>query len=160
MSDMELLPTLQEIEFLQGFADEHLRKLASLAEVVDLPKGHTVFREGDLAKEIYLITLGKVALEICAPGIGCRRIHTVGEGELLGWSPVLEQPRLSATARTLTEAQAVKFSGSQILTLCEHDPRFGYEFMRRAAGSLAKRLSAARMQMLDVYGSETPAEAD
>ena len=58
---------------------------------------------------------------------------TVGEGELLGWSPVLEQSQLTATARAFAPTSAIEINASQILAICEHDPRFGFELMRRAA---------------------------
>jgi len=155
MNDVNLLERLREIDFFQGISGEHLEKIASIAQLVEFSEGTVIFREGDLATTIYLITGGNVSLEICAPGIGCRRIQTVGKGELLGWSPVLEQPRLSATARTLSYTQAIKISGNQILTLCEHNPRLGYEFMRRVTSVLAKRLVAVRTQLLDVFGAES-----
>jgi hypothetical protein len=40
------------------------------------------------------------------------------------------------------------------ISLCESDPRLGYELMRRTALALSKRLSAARLQLLDVFGAE------
>jgi len=157
MSDVILVDVLREVGFLRGIADEYLEKIASVAQLAEFEGTHVIFREGDPAEDIYLITDGSVSLEICAPGIGCRRILTVGKGELLGWSPVLGHSRVTATARTLVATRAIRISGRQMLTLCEHNPRFGYEFMRRAALALAKRLSAARLQLLDVYGTESPA---
>lgn len=155
-----LMETLRDLDFLHEISDEHLEEIAAVSQLVEFPDGTVIFRVGDAATDIYLITRGNVSLEICAPGIGCRRILTVGQGELLGWSPLLEQPRLTATARTLSPTQAVKISGGQVLALCEHNPRFGFEFMRRAALALAKRLSAARVQLLDVYGPETVASVE
>ena len=157
MTGKNLVDVLRSIEFLDGIADEHLEKLASVAEMVEYEEGKQIFREGEPAEQVYLLTSGSVSLEVCAPGIGCRRILTVDQGEMLGWSPVLQQPRLTATARTLAPTQAVRISANQILTLCEHNPRFGYEFMRRVALALAKRLKAARLQLLDVYGAESQA---
>ena len=97
---------------------------------------------------------------VLARSVGSRKILTVGEGELLGWSPVLEQARLAATARAQADTQVVKISGQQVLTMCEHNPRFGYDVMRRAALALAKRLSATRMQLIDVYGDQMPTGED
>jgi CRP-like cAMP-binding protein len=154
MSDT--LDDLRRLRVVEGLDDEHLRQLAGIAQPVDFPAGAVVFREGDPAADVDLVVDGSVSLEVCAAGVGCRRILTVGEGELLGWSPVLEQARLSATARTLQPTRAVKFSGKQLLALCEHDPRFGFEFMRRAALALAHRLNATRMQLLNVYGETMP----
>jgi CRP-like cAMP-binding protein len=157
MNDLELVEALRDIDFLAGVGDETLKSIASVAQLVEFPEGQVIFHEGEPAKDIYLIIRGDVSLEICAAGIGCRRMYSAGPGELLAWSPVLEQPRLSSTARAVTSTQAVKINGTQILTLCEHDPRFGYEFMRRAAGALVKRLNAAQVQLLDIYGPESPA---
>ena len=155
MTDKSLIDALRMIDFLDGIADEHLEQMAAVAEMVEFEEGREIFREGQPADEVYLLTSGSVSLEICAPGVGCRRILTVSQGELLGWSPVLQQPRLTATARTLTPTQAIKISSSQILTLCEHNPRFGFEFMGRVALALSKRVKAARLQLLDVYGAES-----
>ncbi len=151
-----LVDVLREVAFLGGIDEEYLGQIAAVARKVEFPEGKVIFREGEPATDIFLITRGTVSLEICAPGFGCRRIMTVGQGELLSWSPVLEQTRLTATARVLSPTTAVQISGNQIVALCEHNPRFGYEFMRRAALALAKRLSALSMQLMDVYGTQLP----
>jgi CRP-like cAMP-binding protein len=153
---MNVLDALRGMGVLEGIGEAQLIKLASIAECTEFPKGAMIFREGDPATDVYLVAEGSVSLEICAPSVGCRRILTVGDGELLGWSPALEQAKLTATARAQTPIRAVKINGRQLLTLCEHDPRFGYEFMRRAALALAKRLSATRLQLVNVYGEEMP----
>lgn len=152
----EVIDAVKGHALFDGLDEAQLQKLADIAQCVEFPEHKLIFREGDAATDVFFVTSGSVALEICARGRGCRRILTVGEGELLGWSPVLEQQRLSATARAQTATQAIQMNGRQILTICEHDPRFGYEFMKRAALALAKRLSATRLQLLDVYGEEMP----
>ncbi|MFV1964946.1 MAG: Crp/Fnr family transcriptional regulator [Pirellulaceae bacterium] len=156
MNDQSVVETLRDVGFLRGIADEYLEQFANIAVREEFPDGKVIFREGEPASNIYLIVSGNVSLEISAAGIGSRRILTVGEGELLGWSPILEQTCLAATARALTPTQVVKISGQQVLTMCEHNPRFGYEVMRRVALALAKRLSATRMQLIDIYGNQMP----
>ena len=150
------LEQLRGLRVIDGLDDQHMSQLADIADFIDLPADTLIFRQGDPAEDVYLIVDGSVSLEVCSRGRGCRRILTIGEGELLGWSPVLEQARLTATARTLSATRAIKINGRQILTVCEHDSRFGYEFMKRAALALAKRLSATRLQLLDVFGEEMP----
>ena len=155
MTEKNLADALREIEFLEGFENEHIELLASIAEPMDFDAAKVIFREGDTAEYVYLIADGSVSLEVCAPAVGCRRILTIDAGNLLGWSPVLGQTRLTATARTLAPTKVFRISSNQILTLCEHNPRFGYEFVQRVALGLAKRLRAARLQLLDVFGSES-----
>lgn len=67
---------------------------------------------------------------------------------------------MTATARSLTKSQAIAMRGPQVLALCEQNPQLGYEFMKRAARALAKRLNATRLQLLDVYGTQLPAASD
>lgn len=157
MTGKSLTDVLRRLEFFDGIADEHLEQLATIAEIIEYEDGQRIFREGEPAEYVYLVTSGSVSLEVCASGVGCRRILTLHQGELLGWSPVLQQPRLTATARTLAPTQTVRLHASQLLVIFEHDPRFGFEFMRRVALALATRLKAARLQLLDVYGVESPA---
>ena len=160
MSENALLEMLRCVQFLDGIADEHLERLAEMSRIVEFAEGNLIFREGDPADDIFLIVKGNVSLEICAPGIGCRRIFTAGEGDLLGLSPLLDNVMLTATARTMAPTQAIVINSGQILTMCEHEPRFGYVFMRRAASALAKRLNATRVQLLDVFGDQMPAVSE
>ncbi len=156
MNDTSLLEDLRETPFLRGIFPGYLEQVASISELVEQPAGTLIFREGEPASHVYLVFHGNISLEVCAPSVGCRRIFTVSDGELLGWSPLFEQTRLTASARTLTPARLLKINAGQLLTLCEHNPRFGYEIMRRVGLALAKRLSATRLQLLDVYGQQMP----
>lgn len=150
----KLLPVLRSLNLLHELPDELLSRLATIAQIADYPAGAVIFRQGDPARTVYMVHDGLVSLEICAAGVGCRRILTVGPGELLGWSPILHQEQLTATARALTPTSVVAADGRQLLDLCEQDSRFGYEFMKRAAMALAQRLNATRLQLLNLYGEQ------
>jgi CRP-like cAMP-binding protein len=155
MSKNVLTETLQEIRFLQDMAPEQLEEIANIAQIRDFDEYDVVFREGELAENMYLVMFGIVSLEICAPGPGCRQILTLGPGELLGWSSLLGD-RYTARARTPQGARLLQINVPQLMRICDRDPQFGYELMRRTAVALAKRLSATRMQLLDVYGEHLP----
>ena len=159
MDEQTLIDTLRGIHFLHDIPQKYLEKVANVARLRDFDELDIIFREGEVPEHVYLIVFGKVSLEMCAPGIGCKRIMTVGPGELLAWSALLEHARLTSTARTMEATRLVELDAVQLLTLCEQDLQFGYELMRRTMLALAKRLSATRMQLLDVYGSQLPAVA-
>jgi CRP-like cAMP-binding protein len=159
MSQKLLTDALQNSRFLHDISQQHLEQLTKVASLRDFDELEVVFREGDVAQHIYLVVFGNVSLDICAPGVGCKRVMTVGPGEILGWSALLEQTRMTATARTLEITRLVEIDAAPLLTLCGKDLGFGYEIMRRTMLALAKRLSATRMQLLDVYGSQLPAAA-
>jgi len=157
-SDQPIDPvsSLRSVDVFQDLSEEHFAKLGEFTVCELLPAKAVIFREGDPPKYIYFIERGHVALEIQIPGGGHKRLHTVGEGELLGWTPALGQSRMALTARTLDPTRVCRIDAKQVLALCEQNPRFGYEFMRRTAWALAQRLVASRLQLLDVYRHELP----
>ncbi len=155
-----LLPIIREIHFLHDFPDDYLEPLASIASIQDYQAGAIAFREGQKETRLYLIIKGVVSLEFCTPGQGCKRFQTVGAGELLGWSPILGLNEVTATARVLEPAKLLVIEARQLAALCEHNPRFGYEFMRRTALALSQRLNATRLQLVDVYRHELPVVTD
>lgn len=154
MSNNELKQAIRGVECFQGIHEEDLDQIAKIGCPVNFEANETVFREGDPAVKSYVVANGTLSLEVCAPGIGCRRISTIRDGEFLGWSPVLDNFHLTVTARTVTAAHLIEFPKDRLLELCEQSPHFGYVFMRGVAQTLARRLSAARMQLLNLFGDE------
>lgn len=102
MSEVSMLDTLRSVEFFHDIGDEHLAKLAKIAKIVEFPANTNIFREHDTAREMYLIISGQVSLIICERRVGCRQLMEVGDGELIGWSPLVSRPRLSDTANINT----------------------------------------------------------
>jgi hypothetical protein len=147
---------LQPLSFLAGATDEEVRRLAEAANWAHHPAGSVLFREGEKVTGLWIVVTGNVAIEIVGPERRSHRIHTVGDGELLGWSPVLGTGPMTATARALTDVHSVAIDAGAILAMCEADPRFGYLFMRRVAAAIAARLHSTRLQLLEVYRSELP----
>lgn len=147
---------IRESLFFRQLPGKHLDELAEICREVSLPAQKTIFEEYDRAKDVYIILSGEVSLVICEPKDSCRQIAVVGEGDLVGWSPLVGRSRLSDTAVTLTPVKALVFEGKQLLAFCERNPEFGFEFMRRAATELAKRLSGTRLQLLQLCGNRFP----
>jgi CRP-like cAMP-binding protein len=147
--DMVLLDELEDISLLQHFPADYRKQLAALAMPRAYEAGDCIFREGESKRTIYLVTEGSVALEIRVPDIGVVRVHRVGPGGLLGWSPVLGDGPMTATAFALTTCRLAALDAEQIRTLAEQDPRFGMEFFRAMSIALAERLRATRLQLPD-----------
>jgi CRP-like cAMP-binding protein len=147
---------LRGVEFFRDIADEYLQRVAGISKIVEFPARHDIFREHEPAKDVFIIISGRVSLIISAPPVGNRQLMEVSDGELIGWSPLVGRSRLSDTARTLTPTKTIAMDGEQILSLCAKDTRFGFEFMHRAAQTLASRLSATRIQLLKMGGEHLP----
>jgi CRP-like cAMP-binding protein len=160
MNEGNLLAALSETDFLFDMTWDDLERIAAISTLCNFEAGDVIFREGISASHAYIVISGTISLEICATGKGCNRILTVGRGELLAWSAILEQPRLTATARAITPARLVQINASLLAEICDRNPAFGYQMMRRTAKALANRLTATRVQLLDVYAHPAATAAE
>jgi CRP-like cAMP-binding protein len=150
MNTNDLAQTLHEIEFLRDIDPAHLQQLANIASFCHFDAHDVVFREGEPAEWAYLVVSGSVALQVSAHNTGAKHIVDVGPGELLGWATLTYHPRFAATAIALQRTRMIRIDGRQLRTICESDPKFGYEFMRRTMLALAKRLRATWTQLAEV----------
>lgn len=148
-----MIEALRDVRFLHDIDNQHLLMVAEVTRMRDVETGEVLFREGEVPQDVFLVVSGSVALDINTPGGGSRRIMAVGPGEILGWSALLEQTQMTATATTLCHAKVAQINTGQLLTICRRNPRFGYELLRRTSLALAARLSATRLQFLDTFGS-------
>ncbi len=114
--------------------------------------GRYLFHEGDAADEFFLIRRGRVALEIAAPGRQPIVIATLGEGEIIGTSWLVPPYRWMFDARAMELTRAIGIDAACLRGKCETDHHLGYELMKRFLPIFVKRLHAARLQLLDVYG--------
>ena len=151
MDTKNLSDTLSEIQFLQGISTQFLEQIAAIAETRDFDEHDVVFREGQNANSLYLVAAGKVSLQVCRGPAGTKQIVTVGPGELLGWAALSDQRQFAATAIVLERTHVIRIDGPKLRAICDSNPRFGYEFMRRTMLALAKRLTATWTQLSDLY---------
>jgi CRP/FNR family cyclic AMP-dependent transcriptional regulator len=144
--------TLNHLAFTQGLEPEEQRRIAELASLCAWDAGATVFREGDRDSALYLVEVGRVAIEISVPGRGRVTILTVGPGEVFGWSSLFFQRPKTASARTVEPTRALALDAARLRALCDADTRVGYLLTQRILQVVSERLQATRMQLLDIYG--------
>lgn len=153
---METLETiLSEHPFFRGLEPRYLALAVGCATNVRFKEGEFIFREGEEANQFYLIREGRVALEVFAPNRGTVTIHTMEAGEILGWSWLIPPYHWRTDARAIEATRAIGLDGKCLREKCEQDHDLGYELLKRFAHILGRRLDAADLQLLDVYGLHT-----
>ncbi|HVA44805.1 MAG TPA: Crp/Fnr family transcriptional regulator [Pirellulales bacterium] len=148
---------LRQLGFTAGLPDPVLDELASVSAVVRFPAGATIFREETKNPFVYVVERGHVGLDMHVPTRGRVRILSVGPGEMLAWSALLGDSVMTVSAVALEDTQAVAICGSTLAKLCSTNHEAGYLLMRRMATSLAQRLTATRLQLLDLFAEPTVA---
>jgi CRP/FNR family cyclic AMP-dependent transcriptional regulator len=151
MDEKSTQSRLSALAFTHGLDPGQLVQIAQIATFVQWDAGTTVFREGDRDSLLYVVEEGRVAIEIAVPGRGRVVILTVGPGEVFGWSSIFHQRPKTASARTIEPARVLALNASRLRELCDLDPRLGYLLTRRILEVVSERLTATRMQLLDIY---------
>jgi len=154
LNDTNLRQALESSAFTAELSPEMLGRLVGAAVGRRCAAGRVLFREGDSSDAFYLVRHGHVALDMSIPARGTTRLLTVGPGEILAWSALLGNARMTATATAVDDVELLDFSGTMLRQWCEADPSFGYQWMRQLSAALANRLLATRLQMLDLFTAD------
>jgi len=141
--------------FARGLNDRHVELLVGCASNIRFETGQLVFREGEEAKQFYLIREGKVAIEVFASERGPINILTLGQGEVLGWSWLVAPYRWRFDAHAIESTRAIALDGKCLREKSERDHDLGYELLKRIAHTMEERLQATRLQLLNVYELHT-----
>ena len=145
-----------EHPLFQGISAEYSALLAGCAENVVVQAGGYVFREGEPADKFYLLRHGSVSLEVHAPGKEPIIVDTLSAEELLGWSWLVPPFRAQFDARALELTRLISLDAAWLRGRMEEDHLLGYELHKRFAPVVARRLEAALMRLIDMYGHPNP----
>ena len=148
----DLGPYLKEHPFLSGMTDNQIELLVGCASNVKFDIGDYVSREGQEAKQFFFVRHGKLAVELLTHDRGPMTIQTIGEGDVLGWSWLFPPYLWHFDVRAVELTRAIAMDGECLRNKCESDHELGYEIMKRFSHVMVNRLSATRLQLLDVYG--------
>ncbi len=149
-----LMKMLAETRFAEGIPSDHLQCLSRVSRLLRVPAGARLFREGDVEDEVFVITAGHIRLSMNVPGRGDVAFLTTGPGELVGWSGLVADGRMTATATAVEDTTLIAMSGEKLRDLCSREQVLGYVLMQRVAQVLSQRLLSTRLQLLDLFARE------
>jgi CRP/FNR family transcriptional regulator, cyclic AMP receptor protein len=141
---------LRNHSFGSGLPPVAIRMLAGIAQPGDFKAGEYLWKQGDRAEVLYLIDSGQIALEILVPHQGPLQIETVGAGEIIGWSSLLEPYRWHFDARALQDVSALVLEGKRLRRQCDDQPAVGYWVLKQLTPFLEMRLQKTRLRILEL----------
>jgi len=112
---------LQGIELFGGIAPAALSRLSGHAELVDLPGGDTLIREGDPSDALYVVASGRLQAFVAVEG-GEALVGEIGRGEVIGEMGILAQETRSATVRALRDSNLVRIPSDVFLQFLREQP--------------------------------------
>ena len=148
--DPPLKDIVAESPFFSGLNEAHQKTLVQCAMFQRFAEGEKIFCEGDPANRFYLILDGEIALEADHGEGEPLLIQKVGAGDVLGWSWLFPPYYWHFGARATKPTTAIFFYGTRLRQICEEEPAFGYELMRRIAEVVVQRLQATRKELIEL----------
>src|SRR5262249_23163465 len=116
--DEELFTLLRATRLLDSLPDRLLARLEPMASVEYVNAKSVLFAEGSRCDRLFFVIDGVVALDMSVPRREPTRILTIGPGEVLAWSALLGDQRMTATATALEKTRLVSIGASALRQLC------------------------------------------
>ena len=138
--------------FFANLKAEYLALVTGCASNVRFEAGQFIHRQDEEADSFYIIREGKVALEICPPGKKAITVHTVSDGEILGWAWLVPPYHWQFDAQAVELTRAIVLDGKCLRNKCGEDHTLGYELLSRLLPIIGQTMEATRLQLLDIYG--------
>ncbi len=145
---------LAEHPFLQGLEPRHFELLAQCSVSAHYKPGEFLCRGDREATQFFLISHGKVAVEIFSARRGPITIQTIGDGEVLGWLWWEKPYHWHFDARAVEPTGVVLMDVRCLLEKFEQDHDLGYQVMKRYAHHLAVQFRVSKLQLMDMYGTD------
>ena len=146
-------PAVDDHPFLKGLDPEFLSAVGHRAECRRFETGESLVREGDEARQFFLVYSGKVALEVVSPDSPHVTTQTVGPGEVVGWAWLIPPHRWPIDARALKPTRTLILDAALLRRRFETHPEDGYRFLMRLLPVIAQRLENVRFIILELHGA-------
>jgi CRP-like cAMP-binding protein len=154
---MVTIDDLKKFRVFMGLDDTELASIVELCRERTFGKGAVCFSQGQRAMELHLCRTGKVdiVVELEQPsGQVEETVHTSVEGEIFGWSAVVEPHIYTASARCVEKTEDICIKGTDLMKLFEQNTGIGYVVMRNLSSAVSSRLTDIR-QKLSAVMAET-----
>jgi len=154
---MTIIDTLKDSELFGGLETRHLEKVSFLCRGRSYREGVTIFKEGGEATEFFVLTGGRVALEMEVRPVPNRpaiptAVEVVSKGEIFGWSALVEPYEYTLSARCMTNCTALAIKADVLRKVMADDPGLGFELTKRLARLISLRLAHTRLRLVNGLG--------
>ena len=154
---------LKEFAFFDGFSDDQLAKVASVAKEETYEAGTQMYKSGDPARSLYMVMEGKILL-VMEGNLGLQRppmqvtVDVVTKGDSSGWSAVVEPYIFTLGALCIDRTRVIAIDGPELRKLMEEDCPLSFRIMKATAKVISNRLTHTRIILVGERGLSTLTE--
>jgi len=145
---------LADIGLFGGLSEEVLRELAATLDASLFDPGAVVMREGEQAREMFVVLSGELEVLRRSKGGTEGRVALLGPGGWLGEMSILDVQHRSASVRALAPSRLLRISAESVDRLLYRRDLRGYAlFVMNIARDLARRLRVTDGVLAQFMGS-------
>ncbi|MBI2958652.1 MAG: cyclic nucleotide-binding domain-containing protein [Chloroflexi bacterium] len=149
---MQLGSALKSITILEELKEAQFDRISAISTVEEYGAGDTIFSESSLAKNLYALQKGKVALQMQLNVANMLRrrvtVDLVTPPGVFGWSAVMESRPYMLGAVCLEPTVVLAIDGGGLRSLMMQDYEMGYLLMGKLIKVVASRLEEARQLLI------------
>ena len=134
---------LREVGLFGALSDEFLEHLVSTLTVLRAAAGSAIFREGDPAREMYVVLDGEIEVLKKSRRGRETRVAILGPNDTFGEMSIIDMQPRSATVRALGPALLLKISTEEMDALYRYDLKSYTLIILNIARDLSRRLRVA-----------------
>ena len=139
---------ISETELFKGINFKDMQEIAGICCEESYPKNTIIFRQNELAKCLYILEEGSV--DLIVQNGGTLTYKLTEEGEIFGWSSMVENGRYTASVVCATDLKVIKIEREKLDQIFRLYPEVGFKLIGRMAAVFSKRLSKAYQNLLMV----------
>ncbi|MET9232248.1 cyclic nucleotide-binding domain-containing protein [Lentzea sp. NPDC003310] len=145
MTEFDALPLFTNLSHTQRAA------IAGVSRIRTYESGARLFDEGGLADQCWIVLSGCVMVDAATQPRGRMGLQSIGPGELVGWSWLVQPYRWHFGATVVSPTRAAVIDTEALRQLAEEDPALGYQLSLILIEALLNRLRATRLRLLDLH---------
>ena len=153
VSEMKITEEIHKHLLFAELSKKDLKSVSEFSSVESYKKDSFIFETGHTADSIYLITDGRVSIEMHEPVRGSLILESLTKGQLLGLSWLSYPSHWVFDARCLDDVSAIKIDAKKLAEFCESNHEAGYNIMKNIALLIRDRLQSTRLQLMDIYAT-------
>lgn len=131
--------TLKENPLLEGWTQKEIDFFSRHLSLRKVPKGKTIFREGDHGDYMFFVIHGKVEARLDSS----RNHHVLGlfnSGSLVGEMSIIDEYSRSATVSTIEDTEILILTKARFKTILHEKPGLGIKLLLSISQVISKRL--------------------
>lgn len=168
MIDTELL---KQFEFFSNIDQDELEKISQLCVTQEFNSGDIIFNQNEKAEKLYGVLEGEVELRAVfkektitkeiqyEESVHTKeetvekpiKVSTIGPNKVFSWSAFVKPKKSTATAVCLKDTRVFFLPATEIYTIFEKDPAFGYIFMTRLSEIICRRLRERTEKLVEIW---------